>query len=220
MNEKITLGCIKIMSKLMQRPLASVFQDRPSTSKSPNLDAIFTKLKNNDYKSMDSWYSEVISFFKRAKDDSGKDLMTPLCAEDMIEWTQKRKNKLLNALEPKTWSKTFKHHYEKVIEVMEEAPDDLQEISLRIQAEEGDPVFLPFSPSEIESLGKAIAMVKDDNTMKGIITIAQAMNESSIRISTDDEVTFELNKCKPQTLYTMSNYIRKRLDREGMTYPD
>ena len=223
MNNLMIKACLKILNQIMSRPICQLFLTnengqikflKNSTIKIQSLEMIKEKLLNNEFSSFDEFFKSLKAFF---------DILESICQDDMIkiciislkQSAVKQCEKIIESHQK--WETQFYDEYDNIVRSLLTADSLFHELKYRIEAEK--PIFLPFNSDEIQTLSSAIAKIDNSDIMDGIITIIKAL-EPNQKKSTSGEFVCDLTNCSPQTLQTISNYIRRQFELTGTKYSD
>lgn len=229
MDNLRTQSCLRMLKKIMRRPICRPFllnedgqirYHRLQNLKVPSLESIQKDLIDGKITSYNMFFSRINGFFDKILANCNQEI-TVTCIKELKSYTLKMKNKTMSKTSSsKNWSASLKNSYLDLVQLLKGAEPPMEEIKYRIETDPNEPLFMPFDPLEIKLLSNAIKIIDDDKIMNGVISIVRSLEPPSNSKSATGEFVCDLTSCKPQTLYTLRNYIQSQFKKENIPYPE
>ena len=219
MNNGEIKSCIKIINKLMKRPLLKIFDDH--IKKLPiTLEKIQEKLYSNIYNNFFEFYDDTKTVFSSLEEVTREIPWSKICIEDLREYFDKKIKKCFpSAFEIETKTKNLVALCHSIANSINDTPSTIMEFKKRTFHNASEPFYREFSYLEMEFLSEAINIANSTKIRNGVIAIFKALgNVDKNSITSDFHVN--INKCSPQCLHTIRNYLKEQFEIEGLTYPE
>ncbi|KAK8900498.1 hypothetical protein M9Y10_002825 [Tritrichomonas musculus] len=228
MDQLRVQSCLKILKKLMCRPICRPFllnesgeihYQRLRNLKCDHLETIEKDLIDGKITSYSMFFSRLNSFLDAVL-PLCNEKVAKICANELKQYVSKMKKKAFsNSSNISVWTNNLKNTYSDLIQSLSTAEQPMEELKYRIETDPSEPLFMPFDSLETRLLVKAIKMIENDKTMNGVISIVRSLEPSNSKSATGEFVC-NLTSCKPQTLYTLRNYVQNQFKKEGIQYPE
>ena len=234
MKDKTKLQCLKLMDKMMARPLCALFlgqegslffKQRQQRRKSVSLERIRASLIKGEYSGIREWSTVVTQWFesmmKASRNPNVRAIVT-----DMLEWFGKRSTKLVRGTSGKNeWINKMSSGYSELVSSLMRTSEieSLAEFKHRLTTKPDEPLYFPLESSELKRLAMAVSMITDDEIMTGglaiIKTIEGTANER-MWIGRTGDIVVHLESCSPQTHHALKEYVERKFREMGMKYPE
>ena len=229
MNEEEKQQAIKIMEKLIEHPITSLFHTfkpventdestAPTTSSAGLLDIKANLLKSGI--SLTDWSSQITNCFTNSSNFTEKQSKYfPIISEEC----QKIFEKLFGHLKLKStekWCTTVSRLQTAQIELARHPPRKIFSIAIQLDSFKkiDNEKIIPLSLAEIKAFQQALTLIKSEDTSHGLVNIVTEM-PPEIKTTKTNELSVELMKLDIKTVRAMREYLKVELEKQGDHYP-
>jgi hypothetical protein len=218
MNQIQQQTLFSIFNEVSEHPISKILSSPSFIHKNstiPSLSDIHSKIKNNNYSSINECFNEFHKLLNAIETKNVQLIFIKPVISEIRRIFQKviLKNGFSDI---ESWGKFLMQTHEKTFSHLNSPPETLRSIVVPLYEPEKYQYARYFSENDLKLLLRGLNMI---NPQKHLVELIRILKESQPNITTVEKVKINLKGLDSQTLFKLKSFVQLVLEQNGKLYP-